>query len=171
MAHDAQFNFCQRIQARWPHLFQDKSVLDCGSLDINGNNRPLFDGGTYLGIDLIAGPNVDRVERIHEHRGGPYGVVISTESLEHDQHWQQSLQHMIDLLAPDGLFLLTCATVGRPEHGTTGHEEWASPGTPSYYRNVLPSDLLPILSSSFRCWGIEIEHQDLYCWGLDPILR
>lgn len=52
MAHQEQSDFCRRLVFRWPHLFDSKKVLDCGSLDINGNNRYLFRGGSYIGIDI-----------------------------------------------------------------------------------------------------------------------
>lgn len=168
MAHLEQRDFCLRVRDRWPHLFDYKSVLDCGSLDINGNNRYLFQGGSYIGIDVIEGPNVDRVCRIHEFAGGPFNVVISTECLEHDRYASQSIQRMIDLVADDGLLLITCATTGRAEHGTPGHEDWASPGTNDHYRNIDPRELIEPLSRQFRCWGVEVIHSDLYAWALDP---
>ncbi len=169
MAHPEQRDFCQRIRARWPHLFEDKSVLDCGSLDVNGNNRFLFTGGSYLGLDLAPGPNVDIVGLIHEYQGGPFDVVISTEALEHDRHLERSLARMAELVAPSGILLITCATTGRVEHGTTDHEAYASPGTNDFYRNVLPTDLIPFFSRFFRCWGVEVQHADIYAWGLDKI--
>jgi hypothetical protein len=169
MAHAEQMDFCKRIAARWPHLFHGKRVVDCGSLDINGNNRYLFTGGTYIGLDIVAGPNVDIVTRIHEYDGGPFDVVISTECLEHDEFAALSIQRMIDLTARDGILLITCATTGRPEHGTKEHDDWASPGTIGYYRNLTPSDLVKPLSESFRCWGVEVQHHDVYAWGLDRI--
>lgn len=168
MAHQEQSDFCRRLVFRWPHLFDSKKVLDCGSLDINGNNRYLFRGGSYIGIDIQPGPNVDIVSRIHEIRGGPFDVVISTECLEHDEFAAQSIQHMIDLVSDGGILIITCATTGRPEHGTKGHEDWASPGTPNHYRNIEPSELIGPLSKSFRCWGVEVQHSDIYAWGLDP---
>jgi hypothetical protein len=171
MAHPEQIEFCLRIKHRWPHLFQHKLVLDCGSLDINGNNRYLFTGGSYIGIDIVQGPNVNVVSRIHEIKGGPFGVVISTECLEHDEFATASIQHMIDLVSDDGLLVITCATTGRPEHGTAEHDDWASPGTLNYYRNITPSELSEPLSKSFRCWGVEVQHGDIYAWGIDPIRK
>ena len=169
MAHVEQVDFCLRVRERWPHLFENKRVLDCGSLDINGNNRHLFTGGSYIGIDIAAGTNVDIISRIHEVKGGPFDVVISTECLEHDEFMTLSIQHMIDLVAVGGIIIVTCATIGRPEHGTVGHEDWASPATLDHYRNVTPEQLATPLSKAFRCWGVEVQHTDLYAWGLDPM--
>ena len=75
---------------------------------------------------------------------------------------------MIDLVADGGILLITCATTGRLEHGTKDHEDWASPGTPNHYRNIEPHELIGPLSKSFRCWGVEVQHSDIYAWGLDP---
>ena len=166
MAHPEQAEFCRRVASRWPHLFQDKRVLDCGSLDINGNNRYLFAGGTYTGLDVVAGPNVDIVTSIHEYVGGPYDVVISTECFEHDEYFPQTFQHMIDMVAVGGLLLFTCATTGRPEHGTTEHDDWASPGTHNHYRNITPEDVIEPMRKAFYCWGVEVEHSDIYGWGV-----
>ena len=169
--HIEQRQFCDRVKARFRHLFQGKSVLDCGSLDINGNNRYLFDGGTYIGLDLVEGPNVDHVGLIHEFTGGPFDVVISTEALEHDQYAERSFRNMISMVKPDGLLLLTCATTGRPEHGTRNCLAYASPGTLDYYRNIRPEEITILLAGSFRCWSVEIQHGDLYAWGLDKIVK
>jgi hypothetical protein len=76
---------------------------------------------------------------------------------------------MIQMVAPEGLLLFTCATIGRPEHGTKDHDDWASPGTHDYYRNIEPYEVIEPLRKSFRCWGVELQHTDIYGWGLDLI--
>jgi SAM-dependent methyltransferase len=167
MAHQEQADFCRRIAARWPHLFIDKKVLDCGSLDINGNNRHLFTGGTYLGIDIVAGTNVDVVTSVHEYNEGQFDVVISTECFEHDAHFAETFAHMISMVAVGGLLLFTCATTGRPEHGTKAIEDWASPGTLDHYRNITVEDVIVPLRAAFKCCGVEVEHSDLYGWAID----
>jgi len=169
VAHFEQREFCERLVRRWPHLFEGKSVLDCGALDINGNNRHLFTGCNYTGIDITEGANVDHVSLIHEFTGGPFGVVISTECLEHDAYASESIQRMIKLVADDGILIVTCATTGRIEHGTTDSHPGDSPATHGHYRNIVPSELVVPLRDSFRCWGVEVIHGDLYGWGLGPI--
>lgn len=169
MAHVEQAEFCRRIASRWPHLFKGKRVIDCGSLDINGNNRYLFSGGSYLGIDIVEGANVDVVTRIHDYEGGPFDVVISTECFEHDAHFSESFSKMVEMVDVGGLLLFTCATIGRKEHGTTNSDGWASPGTQDYYRNIDPDEVVRLLRKSFRCWGVEVQHQDIYGYGIDPI--
>lgn len=48
MAHQAQIDFCTKIKNKIPQFFSNLKVLDVGSLDINGNNRYLFDNCEYL---------------------------------------------------------------------------------------------------------------------------
>lgn len=165
--HQDQIDFCHRLSVRFPDWFVDRSVLDCGSQDINGNNRFLFSGGSYLGIDLFPGPNVDVVSKIHEFQHEPFDTVISTECLEHDKYIDLSLQRMIDLVKQYGAMILTCATTGRPEHGTEENFPDSSPGTLDYYRNVEPGKIVDFFSKSFKCWSVEIYHHDLYAWGTD----
>lgn len=167
--HPEQQQFCERLRSRFPHLFQDKKVLDCGSADVNGNNRYLFSGGAYTGVDLAPGSNVDRVCLIHELDDGPgsFDTVISTECLEHDQYAEKSIKKMIDLVSPSGILIITCATTGRTEHGTVEHDPDASPGTNQHYRNIRPEEISGPLAERFKCWSVEVHHCDLYAWAID----
>jgi hypothetical protein len=70
--------------------FNGRSVLEVGSLDVNGSLRPLLEEvcpRTYVGIDIITGPGVDQVcsaEQLIERFGAElFEAVVSTEMLEH----------------------------------------------------------------------------------------
>ena len=94
MAHKEQKDFCEWIQTAFPDMFTNVSVLDIGSMDINGNNRYLSSNADYTGIDIASGPNVDVVSVAHEYKTNKkYDVVISTEALEHDKHWRKTLMY------------------------------------------------------------------------------
>lgn len=153
--HKEVRKFCESIQSIHPFYFSGGAVLDCGSLDINGNNRYLFDGCQYTGIDIVAGRNVDVVTRIHEFSPGKtYKTVISTEMLEHDEYWRASLQNMFALTQPGGLLLLTAAGTGRPEHGTSEHHPGDSPLTHGYYKNITAQMIAEALDLDRFCWFI-----------------
>lgn len=140
MAHKEQIQFCKWVRAKHPDLFRRTNIIDVGSHDINGNNRQFFTRPCqYMGIDVYPGKNVDWVGPAHEIlptvKYQP-DVIISTEMLEHDKYWESSLAAMYATLRPGGLLVITCAGVGRPEHGTHEHADWCSPGTLDYYQNL-----------------------------------
>lgn len=151
--HKRVVKFCERIKNLHPQFFSGKDVLDCGSLDINGNNRYLFDGGHYFGIDIVEGRNVDLVTRVHEFQPAKsFDVVISTEMLEHDKNYKESLQNMERLTKPGGLLLLTAAGTNRPEHGTSTAHPKDSPQTHDYYRNITVEMIAESLTLADFAW-------------------
>lgn len=171
MAHPEQRAFCERVKVLHPGFFKPRRVLDVGSLDINGNNRFLFEGGTYTGIDVGSGPNVDVVAVAHEFDAPPFDVVVSTECFEHDMHYAKSIQNIVRLLAPGGLFLFTCATTGRREHGTTRTNKSDCPLlTTDYYKNLTEQDIREVIDveAVFEKSAFEIGYstRDLYFWGV-----
>jgi SAM-dependent methyltransferase len=143
--------------------------LDVGSLDINGSNRDHFAApAEYIGLDLGPGPGVDLVCPVKEYKPGPvFDVVISTEALEHDKDWRESLAAMVAALKPGGLLILTCATTGRHEHGTRRTSPGASPYTPLYYGNRTAKDLAPLLQPHMTVceFSVNSKAHDLYFWG------
>ena len=83
MAHKEQQRLVRISQSSTPEYFIGTQVLDIGSLDINGNNRYLFDNCDYTGIDIGPGPNVDIICSGHEFKSDEeFDVIISTECLE-----------------------------------------------------------------------------------------
>lgn len=172
MAHIQQVEFCTRIKNLFPNKFKNCDVLDIGSLDINGNNRYLFENYTYTGVDIGEGPNVDVVSLGHEFNPDKlYDVVISTEAFEHDQHWEKTIQNCVSLTKPLGLFMFTCASRGRPEHGTSRSLDWASPFSHimfnDYYRNLNEEDIDPILPEmQYKYFEYNAASKDLYFYGI-----
>jgi hypothetical protein len=172
MAHAEQRQFCEYVKNKFPIYFKNKLVLDCGSLDINGNNRYLFTKCDYIGVDVIAGKNVDVISPVHQLTYCPeiFDVIISTEMLEHDKYYQLSLKKMIGLLFPGGLLFFTCATEGRQEHGTTDKHPACSPGTLDYYKNITEQDIRFCLNIDkiFKEYEFKLntDTHDLYFWGI-----
>lgn len=164
--HPAQQQFCERIRDKYPKHFNGVEVLDCGSMDINGNNRYLFTDCQYTGIDLGQGKNVDHVSPIHKWKG-KYDTIISTECFEHDKDYKKSFKNIVKMLKPGGMFLFTCATTGRRPHGTTEMNPESSPFTNDYYKNLTQSDIEKAMGmEAFRVYRFEVNHSDLYFWGI-----
>lgn len=182
MAHKEQRAFCETVKSKYPTYFKDKKVLDIGSLDINGSNRYLFENCKYIGIDLGEGKNVDAISsgHLYDAPNEYFDTIISTETFEHDMFYEKTIQNIIRMLKPGGLFLFTCAAPGRPEHGTrrTGgfdaplliqvSEQWAD-----YYKNLTEGDVRKIngFNIHFPDGYFELNNNaeipsDLYFYGI-----
>jgi SAM-dependent methyltransferase len=178
MAHLAQQEFCLRVKALFPEMFTRKRVLDCGSLDINGSNRDYFTDCAYVGLDVGPGKNVDVVSPMHLHEDSSgFDTIISTECFEHDRHYRESFRRIVELLKPGGLFFFSCASTGRPEHGTARClpndspltvvlSEWAH-----YYKNLTEADIreaidIPATFGDRFHFEYNQSAGDLYFWGV-----
>lgn len=135
-----------------PDHFSGVRVLEVGSLDINGSVRPMFTRCQYIGLDVVPGPGVDVVCPAHQFQAEwhSFDTIISCESLEHDPHWRETLGHVVRLLRPGGLFVMTCASGTRAEHGTRRTSPGDSgssvlDGWGDYYRNMNPEDIREVI--------------------------
>lgn len=171
--HTQQIEFIQSTLAKYPQYKNNVRILDVGSADINGNNRQFFimDTCTYTGIDIHEYDNVDIISKAHEFKSRyRYDVVISGEMLEHDQYWKLSLQNMTKLTKKGGILIITCASTGRPEHGTNRTSPQDSPATTDYYYNISVEEFNQTLQPSihFSDWDtIYNPHScDLYFYGI-----
>jgi SAM-dependent methyltransferase len=174
--HFEAFDFLKYCAETFKEYYKGK-VLDVGAADINGNNRFFFQGCEYTGCDVLPGQNVDIVMPCHElpFDKGEFDVIISSECFEHDMYWEKSLRRIMDMLKDGGLFVFTCASTGRPEHGTLRSKPADSLTTQlsrgdwgEYYRNLTGEDVLSILGNTFgyhRVYYNERSH-DLYFAGI-----
>ena len=97
-------------------------------------------------MDISIGSGVDIVGKFSDIEfNDKYDVVISTEMLEHDNDWENSLTKMYQLLKTGGLLIITCAAPDREEHGTKRTTPECSPDTTDYYRNISKEDFRGIL--------------------------
>ena len=148
--HDAASHFMRFIQNALPEAFENKRVLDVGSGDINGNNRGLFTNCEYHGNDVAPARNVTIVCRTKDllFENESFDTIVSTECFEHDPEYKDSWRRVYEMLKPGGLFVFTCATTGRPEHGTRRTSPGDSIGTmygisgmSDYYKNLTVDDI------------------------------
>lgn len=172
--HREANQFVISVKKQYPEFFAGKKVLEVGSLDINGSVRQFFEDCDYTGIDIGEGKGVDYVSKAHEYVcPETHDVIISTEMLEHDKFWADSLKRMYDNLKVGGLLILTCAGPTRAEHGTTRTDgAWASPFTGDYYRNISTEDFASVLPAelfSKAYLGYRNDHADLYFAGIKQV--
>ena len=147
MAHPQQAEYFSAVRTLYPEHFAQARVLEVGSLDINGSVRDLFGDCDYTGVDLQPGPGVDLACPGHllAFASGSFDTVISAECFEHNPFWRETLANMMRMTRPGGLVLISCATTGRKEHGTSRTNPDASPFTVQekwdYYKNLTARDL------------------------------
>lgn len=175
MSHKEQQQFLLHCITAFSRSQRLGKVLEVGSYDVNGSLRDSLDVELYVGVDLVEGPGVDVVGYGHEVRLGlgEYDVAFAGEVFEHDPHFLQTLENLLSHVRPGGLVLFTCATKGRPEHGTRRTDLNDSPGTQSvgldYYKNVTVEDFKEFSGLAdfklFRFYKNRIN-ADLYFWGV-----
>jgi SAM-dependent methyltransferase len=147
MSHSQQLSFLKIVIGTLGNRAETQRVLEIGSYDVNGTIRDIVGAvKEYIGVDLIDGPGVDLVAFGHEleFKSESFDLTLSAECFEHDLHWANTFHNMIRLTKPNGIVAFTCASYGRPEHGTLRSDPSLSPGTQSlnldYYRNLTEND-------------------------------
>jgi SAM-dependent methyltransferase len=169
MSHQAQLDFVASLRFKFPDYFVGKKVLEVGSLNINGSIRPFFEQCTYVGVDLGEGADVDVVARGEDltYDDGDFDVVASCECFEHNPEWVATLENMIRMAS--GLVFFSCATTGRPEHGTARTNPHDAPFCGDYYRNLTEEDVRQAVDLSvftdYQFLTNDTSH-DLYFWGI-----
>lgn len=141
------------------HGLAPKRTLEVGSLDVNGSVRPLF-RGTYVGVDMRAGPGVDVVATADAlpFVDASFDVVVSTEMLEHDPAPWLSLPEMGRVLRAGGHLILTTRGNGFGEHDE-----------PSDYWRFLPaarSRLLELAGCSPVAMALDPEMPGVFVHGV-----
>jgi len=93
------------FKSKYLSEFEGATILDVGSIDINGTYREIFTGFEYTGMDIVPGDNVDIVG--YENLS-VYDVLISGQVMEHVKHpwdWLKSLkqyfQYFICIISPN----------------------------------------------------------------------
>lgn len=177
--HPEAIRFMEFLKQNLPTYFAGKVVLDVGAGDINGNNRPLFQDCEYHGNDVIPANNITIISKTKDlpFDDEMFDTIISTECFEHDPEYKDSFLKIYQMLKPDGLFGFTCATTGRPEHGTRRTNIYDSYGSVGnlpdmidYYKNITEEDLNEVLdlNTLFSTWNTYTNSvtKDLYFVGI-----
>lgn len=168
--HEQVKQFMTAIRASHPNFFAGQSVIEVGSLNINGSARQFFTGGRYVGHDLISGDGVDVVGHFADAAlVEAADVVVSTEALEHDSRWRETLRAIQAAVRRGGLCVATCATYGRPEHGTSRNGPQDSPATLDHYRNLGVQELVEagfLFGWSEFHLSVDNRCHDMHFWGI-----
>ena len=176
--HTEVLDFCKYVKHIFPSYFNKKKIHEVGSGDINGNASFLFEFCKYSGNDVAESSQTTIVCKTSKlpFKDNTFDVIYSTECFEHDPEFDHSIQKIISLLKDNGLFFFTCASTGRPEHGTRNTTPFDSYGTignvdgwVDHYKNITFEDLKNACTmgvfTNYQCYYNK-SSCDLYFWGI-----
>lgn len=155
-----------------------QGVIDLGSHDSSGGPHNLLPIGTrYVGVDLSAGDNVHLISPIEllDLPSLSFSIAISSEVLEHNPFWRETLFQLCRLSSPGGLVVWTCAGIGRKEHGTSRSDGGITAPFViqlgrEYYKNISAHEAENSFDHSlwFSAWQYfeNFESRDTYFVGL-----
>jgi SAM-dependent methyltransferase len=182
--HDEATHFLKYVASvSKSHFTRGKLALDVGSYDYNGSNRDLFDSSCKVhGNDVFPGYNVDLVYKTAElpFFEPTFDTIVSSNCFQHDLEFKESLRKLLQILRPGGILAFTCATTGKPEHGTkrnkpemslasrVGLSKWKD-----YYKTLTFEDIKDSLNlAGFQTYAVFCNKasKDLFFVGLkkDP---
>lgn len=172
MSHKEQREFFEYAKNLFPEYFNDVSVIEMGSLNINGTVRDFYNATKYVGVDLEEGVGVDLVSPAQDvsFQDGSFDVAVSAECFEHNPYWAETFQNMYRIASKFVIF--TCASDGREEHGTRRSHPSTSPFTLDwdYYKNLNENDFRSLfdIDSMFdrHEFTYNPKSHDLYFWGI-----
>ena len=173
MSHPEQMHYISKLKNKFPMFFENLKVLEIGSLNINGTIRVFFKNCNYLGVDLGEGKDVDYIcegQKL-EFESNSFDVTASCECFEHNPYWIETFKNMFRMTKNNGLIIMTCATLGRAEHGTKRTSPENAPLLIwDYYKNLTEEDFKKEfnLDLMFSEYSFEINNnsKDLYFYGI-----
>lgn len=123
--HDKAFQWVQCVAWSCPRPLA--SVLELGSLEVNGSVKEIFTaakpdvGGIYIGVDLQSGPGVHIVgDAATVDLGRQFDAVVCCEVLEHATNPVGIVRNGLRHLGPQGVFIMTAAGPEREPHSVDG---------------------------------------------------
>jgi len=173
--HHEPMHFIYETKTLHSELFIGKRWLEIGSGNCFPKAKSHSKDCEWVGVDIEKGDGVDVVSLGHLYKSNQlFDVVCAFEVFEHDPYIDLTVTNMIEHLKPGGLFMMTCAYLGRKEHGTSRSHPVAMPFTQEmdswkdFYKNRTPEDFrsIPMFKELINgYWVINELSKDLYYRG------
>lgn len=152
---------------KWATTDPAAMIVELGSRNTSGERiRDLFAGTRYLGVDAVAGVDVDVVANAADWRPDePVDLVVCCEMFEHTPRWREVVANSFHMLRPGGRAVFTCAGPERRVHGVN-HDD---PDQPGYYQNVTPEELwIAMDAAGFVDTSVRsVPHRSTHLGGTD----
>lgn len=98
---------------------QEFSILDVGSLSVNGSYREIFNkkNWKYTGVDIVKGENVDIVLKnpfnwSKELKSDSFDIVVSGQTFEHIERPWEVIKEIHRVMKPGGICCIIAPSVG-----------------------------------------------------------
>jgi len=105
--HDSSMREMTAFRDMFMNKENPLSILDVGSMDVNGSYRKLFENPmwSYTGLDIAEGKNVDVVVGPSDWSActGPFNVVVSGQCAEHVKDIYQWFRNVYSMTVTGGL--------------------------------------------------------------------
>ena len=163
MHPEAHAGFGRMLEHAGVDLGRVTAVLDIGGQHVNGSVHDHF--GDFTEVVTLDLENADIIADARTWEPtGQFDLVIATEVFEHVAGWEQIVATAKRALAPDGVFVTTCASTHRQPHGATGAPK---PARGEHYENIDPEALRSVLHQHFWCAHVEYLYPpgDAYAWA------
>lgn len=117
--HLGNHDWLEALRVQYDKEIDGASILEIASMDWNGSARSHFTkAARYVGVDLLAGPQVDIVSPAAETSFLPceFDILICLSLFEHDPDWKNSLGHNLQWVREGGLVILCWGAEGNLPH-------------------------------------------------------
>lgn len=157
--HESSYNEMKRFADKYLDRNKPLSIIEIGSLDVNGSYKPIFDvpGWNYTGLDLMEGKNVDIVADDpyrYPIADQSYDVVISGSTLEHVQDMHAFIREAKRIMKKDGIMCII-APWTYPEHKY-----------PADCWRILPDGMSFLFSEIAGIQVVDVHKNDTDCIGI-----
>ena len=157
--HESSYNEMQKFVNGYLDHNRELSILEIGSLDLNGSYKPLFDNPkwTYIGLDLIEGKNVDVVSPEpyrYPFEDGAFDVVVSGSCMEHVEDLHAFIREAARVLKKKGTMCIIAPWV------------WEEHRYPRDYWRILPDGMKFLLEAIAGLPVLRIRKNDTDCIGI-----
>jgi SAM-dependent methyltransferase len=119
------------FETYWQPTF--RTILDIGSLDVNGSLRTTAPAGAeYIGIDMVAGPGVDRVlddPYVYPFETGSIDAIVSTSCFEHDPLFWVTFLEASRVVSDHGFFYINAPSRAEYHHAPDNWRFYPDCGT------------------------------------------